>query len=162
MSSVIGKDEFRNFALGIIENRLIKKANLELNSLCEGRYKIIQASKKTGHDFHIIDNWKGGLSRKISTLSGGETFLVSLAMALALSEMTRGQVEIESFFIDEGFGNLDNESIEDVLDVLSKVRSRGKQIGLISHIKTLTDRIPVNISISKSHLGESTVYYNYN
>ncbi|MBT3586078.1 MAG: SMC family ATPase [Halobacteriovoraceae bacterium] len=158
LAAVIGKDEFRNFALGLIEDQLIGQANMELSSLCSGRYEIRQKEIQSGKmDFYIVDFWGGGLERKISTLSGGEIFLVSLAMALALAELTRGKTEIDSFFIDEGFGSLDHESIEEVLEVLMSIRSRGKQIGIISHIKMLTDRFPYCLKLSKSQLGHSGI-----
>jgi len=103
----------------------------------------------------ILDSLHGGEARKISTLSGGETFMVSLGLALALSEMMRGKTEIDSFFIDEGFGALDPDSIEEVLEILFNVQMRGKTIGLISHVKSLTSRIPINIELSKNQLGHS-------
>ncbi|WP_127716231.1 AAA family ATPase [Halobacteriovorax sp. HLS] len=151
------KDEFRNFVLGFIEKQLILATNSELNSICEGRYKLTQKESTHGHEFFIIDSWNGALERKVSTLSGGETFLVSLAMALSLAEMTRGQVDIDCFFIDEGFGSLDKDSIEDAFNALMAVRSRGKQIGIISHIKELTDRIAANIRLNKSNDGQSKI-----
>jgi exonuclease SbcC len=151
------KDEFRNFVLGFIEKQLILATNGELNSICDGRYELIQKESTHGHEFFIVDSWNGGLERKVSTLSGGETFLVSLAMALSLAEMTRGQVDIDCFFIDEGFGSLDKDSIEDAFNALMSVRSRGKQIGIISHIQELTDRIAANIQLNKSNDGQSKI-----
>lgn len=163
LANVLGQDEFRGFALGLVEERLVEQTNFELEHLCEGRYQItLFENKKQSQDFLVIDNWRGGGERKISTLSGGETFLVSLAMALSLAELTRGQTEVDAFFIDEGFGTLDRDSIDDVLDVLSNVQSRGKQIGLISHVKALTDRIPVNLHLEKSTLGDSKIRIVYN
>lgn len=163
LAQVLGQDEFRGFALGLVEERLVAQTNRELEHLCEGRYQItLLENKKQSQDFLIIDHWRGGGERKVSTLSGGETFLVSLAMALSLAELTRGQTEVDAFFIDEGFGTLDRDSIDDVLEVLSNVQSRGKQIGLISHVKALTDRIPVNLHLEKSSLGDSRIKVIYN
>lgn len=153
---VIGKDDFRNFILGLIEKQLLILANSELKNLCNDRYELVQGTKKTSQtEFFVIDKLSGGHRRNIATLSGGETFLISLAMALGLAEMTRGQAEINSFFIDEGFGTLDQDAIGEVLDVLEKMQSRGKQIGVISHIKSLTDRISVNIKLVKNGQGHS-------
>ncbi|MCK5072690.1 MAG: SMC family ATPase [Bacteriovoracaceae bacterium] len=160
--SVIGTSDFRNYALGLIEKNLLIHTNHELSHLCDSRYEIFQETTKKGHDFYILDHFKGGLPRKVSTLSGGETFLVSLAMALALAEMARGKTQIDSFFIDEGFGNLDMDAIDDTLEILFRVRNRGKQIGVISHIQALTCRIPINISMIKSRLGESSIDITYN
>lgn len=163
LALVLGQDEFRNFTLSLVEERLVAQTNRELEHLCEGRYQItLLENKKQSQDFLVIDHWRGGGERKVSTLSGGETFLVSLAMALSLAELTRGQTEVDAFFIDEGFGTLDRDSIDDVLEVLSNVQSRGKQIGLISHVKALTDRIPVNLHLEKSTLGDSKIRVIYN
>jgi exonuclease SbcC len=159
MSEMLSKDKFRDYVLSMLESRLIMQSNIELESLCNGRYFIVQEKKNKNliPEFYVVDQLKGGLMRKISTLSGGETFMVSLAMALALAELTRGQTEIDSFFIDEGFGTLDAESLEDVIDVLNSIKARGKQIGIISHVKSLTDRISVNIHLTKAGQGNSDI-----
>lgn len=158
LNKLIGKDEFRNYVLSLIEKELIHFTNNELQKLCNGRYEIVHFNKnKVSPDFYIIDKLKEGLTRKVSTLSGGETFMVSLAMALALAEMTRGQNEIDSFFIDEGFGTLDSESIDNVLEMLNNLHIRGKQIGIISHVKQLTERITTNIRLKKNQLGASEI-----
>uniref|UniRef100_UPI0035670079 SbcC/MukB-like Walker B domain-containing protein n=1 Tax=Halobacteriovorax sp. TaxID=2020862 RepID=UPI0035670079 len=164
LAEVLGKnkDEFRNFVLGFIEQQLIQNTNHELAKICDGRYGLTQKESTHGHDFFISDRWNGAMERKVTTLSGGETFLVSLAMALTLAEMTRGQVDIDCFFIDEGFGSLDADSIEDAFSALMSVRSRGKQIGIISHIRELTSRIPANINLNKSAEGQSKIEYLYN
>jgi exonuclease SbcC len=88
--------------------------------------------------------------------------MVSLAMALALAEMARGRADIDSFFIDEGFGTLDEGSLEDVVEMLQQVRSRGKQIGLITHVKNLSERLPVNLRVVKNDRGHSHTQVLYN
>lgn len=164
LNILIGKDEFRNYVLSIIENLLIDQTNQELNKLCDGRYRIIQTHKtnRTLSEFRIIDHFHGGHIRKVNSLSGGETFLVSLALALALAEMTRGQTQIDSLFIDEGFGTLDSESIEDAYNLLLDIQSSGKLIGIISHVRNLTNRIPVNINLLKGSDGLSSVEVHMN
>lgn len=159
LSEVLGKDELRTFVLSLVEENLIHQTNLELQKLCQGRYEIIHQTKamKMTPEFFILDKFREGGKRKVSTLSGGETFMVSLAMALGLAEMTRGQAEIDSLFIDEGFGTLDQESLEDVLDMLQQIQTRGLMVGIISHIKTLTNAIPVNLMLSKKQDGTSSV-----
>ena len=159
LNQLIGKDEFRNYVLSIIENQLIEQTNKELEIFCNGRYRLIQTNKtnKMVSEFKILDFFNGALSRKIITLSGGETFLVSLAMALALAELTRGTAQIDSIFIDEGFGTLDSDSINDVYDLLESIQHSGKQIGVISHISELTNRINSNIFLQKSEEGNSTI-----
>jgi len=156
---VLGKDELRTFVLSLVEENLILQTNDELQKLCQGRYEIVHQTKsmKMSPEFFILDKFREGGKRKVSTLSGGETFMVSLAMALGLAEMTRGQAEIDSLFIDEGFGTLDQDSLEDVLDMLNQIQTRGLMVGVISHIKTLTQAIPVNLVLNKRQDGTSTI-----
>lgn len=153
----VGKDQFRDFTLAVLEQNLLKVANNEIESLADGRYKLIHAKAGKRSEFLVQDYWQGGLKRKVSTLSGGETFLLSLGLSLGLCEISRGQTEIDCFFIDEGFGTLDSECIEQVLNCLMALQSRGKQIGLISHVKSLTDQIPVRLELSKNNFGESSL-----
>ncbi len=161
---VLGKDDLRNFALSMVEENLIKQTNLELEKLCNGRYQILHQTRKMklAPEFYILDKYREGLVRKVSTLSGGETFMVSLCMALALGEMTRGTAEIDSLFIDEGFGTLDQDSLDEVLDMLQHIQARGLQIGLISHIQALTSRLSINLRLTKKSDGTSTTSLIYN
>ncbi|HXH29696.1 MAG TPA: SMC family ATPase [Bacteriovoracaceae bacterium] len=161
---VLGKDELRTFVLSLVEENLIEQTNDELQKLCQGRYEIIHQSRrmKMTPEFYILDKYREGGIRKVSTLSGGETFMVSLAMALGLAELTRGQAEIDSLFIDEGFGTLDQESLEDVLDMLKQIQTRGLMVGIISHIKPLTDSLPINLLLSKRQDGTSKISTQYN
>lgn len=156
---VLGKDELRTFVLSLVEENLIEQTNDELQKLCQGRYEIVHQSRRMRMtpEFYVLDKFREGGLRKVSTLSGGETFMVSLAMAIALAEMTRGQAEIDSLFIDEGFGTLDQDSLEDVLDMLAQIQTRGLMVGIISHIKSLTNAIPVNLVLNKKQDGTSTV-----
>ena len=161
---VLGKDELRTFVLSLVEENLIHQTNDELQKLCQGRYEIVHQTRslKMTPEFFILDKFREGGRRKVSTLSGGETFMVSLAMALGLAEMTRGQAEIDSLFIDEGFGTLDQDSLEDVLDMLKQIQTRGLMVGIISHIKTLTNALPVNLVLSKKQDGTSNISVQYN
>ncbi len=160
---VLGKDELRAFVLSLVEENLIAQTNDELQKLCQGRYEIIHGSRrKMSPEFYVLDKYKEGETRKVSTLSGGETFMVSLAMALALAEMTRGQAEIDTLFIDEGFGTLDQDSLEDVLDMLNQIQTRGLMVGIISHIKPLTQALPVNLVLNKAQDGTSSLSIQYN
>lgn len=161
---VLGKDELRTFVLSMVEENLITQTNDELQKLCQGRYEIVHQSRKMKltPEFYILDKFREGGLRKVSTLSGGETFMVSLAMALGLAEMTRGKAEIDTLFIDEGFGTLDQESLEDVLDMLKQIQTRGLMVGIISHVKALTQSLPVNLLVSKKQDGTSSVSVVYN
>jgi len=158
-AQILGKDELRSFVLALVEKNLVIQTNNELEHLCQGRYKIVQQHKnsKLTPEFYILDKYKNGEKRKVSTLSGGETFMVSLAMALALADITRGHAEINTLFIDEGFGTLDQDSLMDVIEVLNQIQSRGLMIGLISHVKMLTDSLPVNLHLTKRSNGTSSV-----
>lgn len=161
LQQLVGKDEFRNYVLGQIELNLLRQTNHELKQLYNGRYQLIQHGTNRP-EYFVLDKFKGGLKRKVATLSGGETFLVSLAMALGLAEMTRGSTVIDSFFIDEGFGTLDSDSLEEVIEILNGLKDKGKMIGIISHIKDLTNRIPLNINLAKDQSGSSSIGFIFN
>lgn len=151
----IGKDKFRDYALSVVEKNLVNLANEEIKTFAGGRYLLLHTKEGRASEFSIVDKWQGHKTRKISTLSGGETFMLSLALALALSRINSGSQEIGFFLIDEGFGSLDQDSIDEVMECLMNLHARGKQIGLISHIKELTTRIPTCIELTKNQWGES-------
>ncbi len=159
LMDVLGQDDLRTYALSMVEAALVRQTNHELEKLCGGRYEIQHNSRKgkPAPEFWIIDRWRDGLLRKVTTLSGGETFMVSLAMALALAEMARGRADVDCFFIDEGFGTLDEDSLDGVLEMLQQVRSRGKQIGLITHVRALSSRLPLNLHVQKDVRGNSSL-----
>ncbi|MEK6623509.1 MAG: AAA family ATPase, partial [Bdellovibrionota bacterium] len=118
---VLGRGEFRDYILTSIENYLIHLANRELALFCQGRYRLLVITNSHGHEIFIQDTYfmlenrtaHRPEHRKIASLSGGETFLVGLALALGLSELFKGNAEIESFFIDEGLGSLDADSLQE-------------------------------------------------
>ena len=117
-----------------------------------GRYELILA--QTGQDYLLLDRFMNSQTRKIATLSGGEIFLVSLCMALGLSEMAKGSNHLESFFIDEGFGTLDDVCLEKIFDTLLELSQRGKQVAIISHIDKLTNWLPCKIHLNKKLDGQ--------
>ena len=162
LNDLLAKDEYRNFVLSMVEKKLIWQTNHELNGLCDGRYQILPPDQTKKAEYIVQDHWSSLGERKISTLSGGETFMISLALAFGLSELTRGSAQIDCFFVDEGFGSLDQDSTSEVYDVLMGLRNRGKQIGIISHIKDLTDKIPISITLNKGQLGDSTLGLRFN
>ena len=105
-----------------------------------------------------MDGWQGDVARDTRTLSGGESFLVSLALALALSDLVSHKVSIDSLFLDEGFGTLDGDTLETALSALDALNASGKMIGIISHVEALKERIPVQIRVSKEGgVGYSTL-----
>ena len=96
-----------------------------------------------------MDSWQGDVTRDTRTLSGGEGFLVSLALALALSDLVSHKTSIDSLFLDEGFGSLDGDTLETALTALDSLNASGKMIGIISHVEALKERIPAQIRVEK-------------
>jgi exonuclease SbcC len=149
-------DKFRKFAQGLTLDHLLHLANRHLLRL-QGRYQLQR--KSSGElELEIIDTWQADVARDTRTLSGGESFLVSLALALALSDLVSHKTSIDSLFLDEGFGTLDGETLEVALEALDKLNASGKMIGVISHVDAMKERIAVQIRVSKqSGLGYSTL-----
>lgn len=157
LHSLIGSqkgDKFRKFAQGLTLDNLVYLANKQLERL-HARY-LLKRKQSEGLELSVMDTWQGDLERDTKTLSGGESFLVSLALALALSDLVSHKTSIDSLFLDEGFGTLDSETLDIALDALDNLNSSGKMIGVISHIEAMKERIPTQIRVSKkSGLGIS-------
>jgi len=148
--------KFRKFAQSLTLNHLVYLANEQLNRL-DGRYQL-QCQQSETLSLEVLDTWQGDSVRDTKTLSGGESFLVSLALALALSDLVSNKTSIDSLFLDEGFGTLDNDTLEIALDALDNLNASGKMIGIISHVEALKDRIAVQIKVEKqSGLGISVL-----
>ena len=146
---------FRKFAQGLTLERLINLANRHLSILSK-RY-LIRRIPATDLEMEVLDLWQGNTSRSIRNLSGGESFILSLSLALGLSEMASKGFNIRSMFIDEGFGTLDEESLDLVLDALDGLQSSGKMIGIISHVEMLKERIPAKLEIVRNSQGKSII-----
>ena len=150
LDSLIGSakgDKFRKFAQGLTLDHLLLLANRHLTRL-HGRYLLQR--KPTGElELDIVDSWQGDVARDTRTLSGGEAFLVSLALALALSDLVSSKTSIDSLFLDEGFGTLDGDTLEVALAALDALNASGKMIGIISHVEALKERIPAQIRVEK-------------
>jgi DNA repair protein SbcC/Rad50 len=139
--------KFRKFAQGLTLDHLIHLANRQLARL-HGRYQL--ARKGSGElELEVLDTWQADVARDCRTLSGGESFLVSLALALALSDLVSHKTSIDSLFLDEGFGTLDGETLEVALDALDNLNASGKTIGVISHVEAMKERIPVQLRVYK-------------
>lgn len=148
--------KFRKFAQGLTLNHLVFLANEQLNNL-DGRYQL-QCQQSDTLSLEVLDTWQGDSIRDTKTLSGGESFLVSLALALALSDLVSNKTSIDSLFLDEGFGTLDNDTLEIALVALDNLNASGKMIGIISHVEALKERIDVQVKVEKqSGLGISTL-----
>ncbi len=159
LSSLIGSADgakYRKFAQGLTLDHLIYLANRQLMQL-HGRYQLNR--KLAGElEMEVLDMWQGDVARDTRTLSGGESFLVSLSLALALSDLVSFKTSIDSLFLDEGFGTLDGETLEIALNALDSLNASGKMIGVISHVDALKERIPLQIRVAKSvGIGFSTL-----
>ncbi|TAH19118.1 MAG: hypothetical protein EAZ08_09595 [Cytophagales bacterium] len=150
-------NELRSFAQSLTLSQLIVLANKHLEKLNPRYY--LQKKEKTELDMVMIDREQADNMRPISTLSGGETFLVSLALALGLSDLaTVGKkTQIQSLFIDEGFGTLDPHTLDETITTLENLQLSGKQIGIISHVEELKQRITTQILVSKKGNGVSQI-----
>ena len=149
----IGNNKLRHFALQRTFDRLIHLTNQQLERVTD-RYTLKVESMK---DMVVLDKWNANEERPVETLSGGESFLTSLSLALALSEMSRGRTQLNSLFLDEGFGTLDSETLDIAIAALEGLQMQGHSIFLISHIGELTRRIPVRIAVQKMGNGSSQV-----
>ncbi|MFP4090403.1 MAG: AAA family ATPase [Cyclobacteriaceae bacterium] len=155
----VGK-KFSNFAQQLTLQQLVALANRRLQGLTD-RYeldlpRLEEDAPKEDDTLIIIDHDMGDIRRSVRTLSGGETFLVSLALALGLSDLASRNVDIQSLFIDEGFGTLDPETLDQTLDTLEKLQAESeKVIGVISHVGALKERIGTRIEVHKNGQGYS-------
>ncbi|EFW3186232.1 exonuclease subunit SbcC [Shigella flexneri] len=150
LNSLIGSkegDKFRKFAQGLTLDNLVHLANQQLTRL-HVRY-LLQRKASEALEVEVVDTWQADAVRDTRTLSGGESFLVSLALALALSDLVSHKTRIDSLFLDEGFGTLDSETLDTALDALDALNASGKTIGVISHVEAMKERIPVQIKVKK-------------
>lgn len=149
--------KFNDFAQDLSLSQLLVLANNRLKDLSD-RYRIDKPTESEDDGLVAIDEHMGGQRRSVKTLSGGETFLLSLSLALALSDMASRNVEINSLFIDEGFGTLDPETLDQTLDTLEKLQAESsKTIGIISHVDSLKERIATQIQLKRHGQGYSTL-----
>lgn len=153
------KDAFNVYVQRLTLKNLLDLANLHLYQLNK-RYSLqLEESYKPKEElnFNLIDHYQTDQVRLIDTSSGGEKFIISLALALGLSDLASKNVKIDSLFIDEGFGTLDSNTLETVISTLETLQSQGKMIGIISHVEHLKERIPTQIQITKKSNGVSVL-----
>jgi len=153
------KDSFNTYVQRLTLERLIALANQHLYKLNK-RYSLeMNKLFKAGEElnFSLVDHYQTDRLRPVDTTSGGEKFLISLALALGLSDLASNNVSIDSLFIDEGFGTLDPNMLETVISTLETLQTQGKMIGVISHVENLKERISTQIQIHKNSNGVSTV-----
>jgi DNA repair protein SbcC/Rad50 len=158
LSDLIGShdgNKFSRFAQGLTLARLVELANRHLHKLND-RYRILK-SADDDLELLIVDTYQAEAVRPMNTLSGGESFLVSLALALGLSDLAGRRTQINSLFIDEGFGTLDAETLDAAISTLENLQASGKMIGIISHVEALKERISTQILVTKRAGGVSSV-----
>ena len=147
--------KYRNYAQSLTFASVIAQANRQLVQLSD-RY-LLTADPARLLELNIIDNYQGGETRSAKNLSGGESFIVSLALALGLAQMSGENMQIDTLFLDEGFGTLDEETLDSALETLAQLRTHGKHIGIISHVAALTERIATRIQITPQNGGNSII-----
>lgn len=162
LNALIGSADgikFSRMAQGFTFDALLKYANNCLKRMTD-RYVLVRDTSNSSKPLElcVMDNYQAGDRRPVSNLSGGESFLVSLSLALGMSEMSSGKTQIDSLFIDEGFASLDEDYLEAALQTLSSLGNReGKLVGVISHVGALKERIDAQIEVKKLSGGRSTL-----
>ena len=158
LHSLIGSGDgkkFRNFAQGLTFELMVAHANRQLQKMSD-RYILTRDSSEP-LELNVIDNYQAGEIRSTKNLSGGESFIASLALSLGLSSMASRNVRVDSLFLDEGFGTLDEDALETALETLSGLQQDGKLIGIISHVPALKERIGTQIQVESGSAGRSSL-----
>ena len=152
------KLSFERYILAAYFEQILALANIRFQEMTNQRYKMLRkeekGSRQSGLDI-VIQDYESGTVRDIKTLSGGETFKAALSLALGLSDMIQsfaGGIELDTLFIDEGFGSLDSDSLQQALHVLLHLRQSDKLIGIISHVQELKEQIDRQIVIKKENM----------
>lgn len=154
IGSADGK-KYRNFAQELTFEIMVRHANRQLSGMSD-RYLLIR-DEENPLELNVIDNYQAGEVRSTKNLSGGESFIVSLSLALGLSHMASKNVRVDSLFLDEGFGTLDEEALDSALETLAALRRDGKLIGVISHVGALKERISAQIQVVPKSGGRSVI-----
>lgn len=152
IGSADGK-KYRNFAQGLTFEMMVAYANQQLQKMTD-RYLLTRDTAQP-IELNVIDNYQAGEIRSSKNLSGGESFIVSLSLALGLSHMASQNVRVDSLFLDEGFGTLDEEALDTALQTLTGLQQEGKLIGIISHVSALKERISTQIHVTPKTGGRS-------
>jgi DNA repair protein SbcC/Rad50 len=151
LANSLRANEFQQYLLQEIEARLLTGAGELLHDISDGRYRL---ALEDG-DYVVQDLWNAGETRGVKTLSGGETFLASLSLAIALSDYLAGNRILGALFLDEGFGTLDPQALDSVAGALENLRTQGRMVGVITHVESLSERLPSRLLVSKSVAGSS-------
>ncbi|MFH8983558.1 AAA family ATPase [Streptomyces varsoviensis] len=161
------KMRLESYVLAARLEQVAAAASVRLGRMSAGRYTLVHSDARTGGrgrsglGLHVIDAWTGR-ERDTATLSGGETFFASLALALGLADVVAdeaGGARLDTLFIDEGFGSLDEQTLDEVLDVLDSLRERDRAVGIVSHVGDLRQRIPAQLQIVKARSGSAVRHH---
>ncbi|MFJ8074023.1 AAA family ATPase [Streptomyces sp. NPDC096176] len=156
------KMRLESYVLAARLEQVAAAATVRLQRMSSGRYTLVHSDARTGGKraglgLHVVDAWTGR-ERDTATLSGGETFFASLALALGLADVVTdeaGGMRLDTLFIDEGFGSLDDQTLDEVLDVLDSLRERDRSVGIVSHVGDLRRRIPAQLEVVKDRSGSA-------
>ncbi|MEV5972807.1 SMC family ATPase [Streptomyces sp. NPDC051921] len=156
------KMRLESYVLAARLEQVAAAASTRLQRMSSGRYTLVHSDarsggRRAGLGLHVVDAWTGN-ERDTATLSGGETFFASLALALGLADVVTdeaGGVRLDTLFIDEGFGSLDDQTLDEVLDVLDSLRERDRSVGIVSHVGDLRRRIPAQLEVVKARHGSA-------
>ncbi|MFN6129294.1 MAG: SbcC/MukB-like Walker B domain-containing protein, partial [Planctomycetota bacterium] len=149
--------KYRKFAQGLTFEQLIQFANRQLQRITDRYLLVPDPAPEKPLELSVMDRYHAGEIRTTKNLSGGEGFLISLALALGLSQMASHKSRVDSLFLDEGFGTLDEEALDVALNTLSDLQQEGKLIGVISHVPALKERISTQIQVSPVGSGRSVL-----
>ena len=162
--ALTGQERFRleTYIQTTYFSRVLYRANLRLRVMSGGQYDLLRRTEgglrgQSGLDLDVVDHWNG-TTRGVETLSGGESFLASLALALGLADeiqSSAGGVQLDTMFVDEGFGSLDDEALQKAMKALSQLGEGRRLVGIISHVAGLKERIDRQIIVKKSRSGGS-------
>jgi exonuclease SbcC len=156
------KMRLESYVLAARLEQVAAAASVRLQRMSAGRYTLVHSDDRAGRGrsglgLHVVDAWTGR-ERDTATLSGGETFFASLALALGLADVVTdeaGGVRLDTLFIDEGFGSLDDQTLDEVLDVLDSLRERDRSVGIVSHVADLRRRVHAQLEVVKGRSGSS-------
>jgi exonuclease SbcC len=157
------KTRLSHYVLAARLDQVVGAANVRLSAICGGRYQLQHSMERGVGDTRgglglVVLDGHTGHRRDPATLSGGETFYVSLALALGLADLVRdeaGGAELSTLFVDEGFGTLDSETLDEVMDEIDALRAGGRCVGLVSHLSELRTRIPVQVRVVANQRGST-------
>ncbi|GGK17044.1 nuclease SbcCD subunit C [Deinococcus malanensis] len=151
LTGTLKANEFQQYLLAEVEAQLLTRAGILLHEISDGRYRLALASG----EYVVQDLWNAGEVRGVKTLSGGETFLASLSLAIALSDYLAGNRILGALFLDEGFGTLDPQALDAVAGALENLRTQGRMVGVVTHVESLSERLPSRLLVTKSVAGSS-------